>query len=783
MLHYRRRATKPGPRTINNIQGEILQTTLKPLIAVLAIALATSSHAAWAEDSNAAAIKDEKSSTGTKASDEAGVTEMPAIEVRGTNESGYAVKQATSGTKTDTPIQDTPFAVQVVTEQAILDQKTSRIQDAILGNVSSVAPNANGLSDNTNFTIRGFNTGPNVYQDGLLLPYSMNVDTANINTIDVLKGPSAALYGRMPPGGMVNYITKQPLDHSYYSVEESIGSYKFNRSVIDLTGPINDGKTVLYRLDLASTKADSFVQYENSSNVLIAPSVTIKPTDRFQITLQYEYQYVRNVDSDPNFPAFGNRPAPISITTYLEDPGITASNPDTMRKDFYAYQWNYKLGEDWKITNRLASNHLDEHVTNMFGLNMDSSGNFSNGLMYGPAGVKTLSTNLELSGKVKAGDIGHDLLFGIDHLSFEEFFNGIYAQGYLPPTFIPGVQTINIFNPQAGYYTTPSLSSLMSDMADNGFALMSKQRWNGVYVQDMISAYDNRAHLVIGGRYDWSTTGSGSGFGTTAWSDTNASGFTQGNDKGFSPRIGLSVQVLPSTTIYANYSKALGLSNVATGVTVTGQPLLPQWSTQNEVGLKSEFFNKNLSASVSYFDIKQTDIPSFVQSPNIYALIGEARSNGVEVDIEGKMDKNWSLIATASHDIAKITSGYAPPQPWLPSVPSGNYLPAVPTDIGSIWVKYTGIADLIGWRFATGVIFASQAQGDPQNDFQIPGYSVTRGMAAYDFKVDGKKFTAQLNIDNAFNRRYFYGSTAYGNAYSLTPGTPRTLMATLRVEF
>lgn len=694
---------------------------------------------------------------------------LPLIDVIGTSRAAeYAALNAVSATKTDAPIRDTPFAVQVIPEQVVLDQQTSRIQDAILGNVSNVAANANGLSDNTNFTIRGFNTGPNVYQDGLLLPYSMNVDTANINSIEVLKGPSAALYGRMPPGGLVNFTTKQPLDTPFYAVQQSIGSYGFSRTLVDLSGPVDDGKTILYRLDAAATQASSYVNFENSTNILIAPSITVRPNDRFSVTVQAEYQDVKNVDSAPNFPAFGNRPASIPISTYLEDPGVTKAFPDTMKKNFVAYQWNYKLDGDWKITNRFAYNDLDERVTNMYGQYIDGSGNLTNALMYGPAGVKTTSTDLELSGSIRTGDFQHSLLFGLDHLDFKEWFNGIADWS---------AQTINIFNPQAGYNTINMANELNPA---NGFGLLSKQSWNGVYAQDMISGLHDRAHLLIGGRYDWSTTGSGTGFGNTAWQDAQRTYYVQGKDQGFSPRIGLSLEVLPWATVYANYSKALGLSNVATGVTVSGQPLPSQWSEQKEVGLKGEFLEKRLTASIAYFDIKQRDIPSYVSAPDVYELIGAARSRGFEVDIEGRLNRNWSLITTASNTIAKITDGYSGSGS---SVAAGNYLPAVPNTMASLWIKYSGSASLLGWTFAAGMTGVSQAQGDPQNDFQIPGYSLVRAMASYDFKVSGRKLTAQVNLDNLTNHRYFYGSTMYGNAFSLTPGSPRTVAGTLRMEF
>ncbi|HUN92025.1 MAG TPA: TonB-dependent siderophore receptor [Burkholderiaceae bacterium] len=680
----------------------------------------------------------------------------------------YNVPNAVSATKTDTPIRDTPFAVQVVSEQTIRDQQATRIQDAILGNVSSVAANANGLSDNTNFTIRGFNTGPNVYQDGLLMPYSMNVDTANIRVIEVLKGPAAALYGRMPPGGLVNYATKQPQDTPYYALQETVGSFGTTRTEVDLTSAIDERKTLQYRLDADYTRANSFVDFENSRNVFFAPSISYRPTDRFDVTIQGEYQHVSNVDSDPNFPAVGNRPAAIPISTYLEDPGVTVPNPDTMTKKFVAYHWTYRLGGDWQIVNRLAYNDLPEHVTNMYFASVSSTGDGINSLQYGPAGVQTLSTNLELTGSVRTGGIDNRLLFGVDRLRFSEFFNGTYDYA---------AQSINVFNAQAAYDTVDLASAL--DPNINGFALLSKQSWTGVYAQDMIAGFGDRMHLLVGGRYDHSVTGSGIGFGSTAWAQTTG-GFVQASDSGFSPRIGLNVHVLPWASVYANYSRSLSLSNVAAGVTVTGQPLSPQWSVQKEIGWKSEFLDKGLAASFAYFDITQNDIPAAVpNTTGVFYLIGQARSRGFEFDLTGRLNANWSVIATLSHDVAKVTQGYTSN---FVNVSAGSYLPAVPVNMATAWVRYTGTSSLPGWRLALGVSAVSQAQGDPVNDMQIPGYAVCRGMVGYDFTLKGKKLTAQLNVDNALNQRYFYGSTAYGNAYSLTPGTPRSVMASLRAE-
>jgi iron complex outermembrane recepter protein len=700
---------------------------------------------------------------------------LPEVLVTGhPSNDGYNVPNAVSATKTDTPIQQTPFAVQVVPEQTMRDQQTTRLQDAILGNVSSVAPQPNGLSDNTNFTIRGFNTGPAVYQDGLLMPYTMNIDPANLQLIEVMKGPAGALYGRMAPGGMVDIITRNPDYTPHYGIQETIGSFGLTRTTVDATGPLTADKTWLYRLDLDYTHAGSFVNDENSQNIFIAPAITWKPNDAFQITIKGQYQNVRNVDSDPNFPAIGNRPAHIPISTYLEDPGVTRPFPDKMEREFIGYSWSYKFADNWQVTNRLAFNNSPSHVTNMYFAYVDQSGNGTNSLQYGGAGEQTFSTNLELTGKFPTGPVSHTILVGTDYLDFYTWFNGFYDYD---------AQDINIFNPTAAYNTI-NLATALNPA--NGFALLSKQSWYGVYTQDTISAFGDRVHLLLGGRYDWANTGSGVAFGDpNAWADAKSS-FKASNDGGFSPRIGLSVQVLPWATIYANWSRSLGLSNVTAGVTASGQPLGPQWAEQEEVGVKTEFFDKRLAATVALFNITQNNVPvAVVGSPGVFNLAGQARSRGVELDVTGKVNEYWSVIATYSHDETEVVKGYPATAANIASeLPvAGSRLPTVPMDMASVWAKYTGTSSLDGWNFAGGVTWVGSASGDPGNSFEIPSYAVVRGMVSYKTQIHGQNVIAQLNIDNALNKTYFYGSTSYGNRYSLTPGVPRSIIGTLRAEF
>lgn len=686
---------------------------------------------------------------------------------------GYVTNDAIAATKIDLPVIQTPLAIQAVTQQTMRDQQVIRLQDAVATNVSSMALAPNGLSDNTNFTIRGFNTGTNVYRNGLLLPYTMNIDPVNIESVEVVKGSAAALYGRMAAGGLVDYLTKLPQDTAHYVLEEQLGSFGLTRTTIDLTGPLDAGKTLLYRLTGDFTHANAFVNYENSRNIFLSPSITWRPSDRFAITIQGEYQNVHNVDSDPNFPAVGARPANIPISTYLEDPGVTQAHPDTSDNKFIGYKMTYKLSGNWRLSNRLGYYDADQHVSNMYFSYFYSDTQGVNSFQYGAAGVKTFTTNLELTGKFKLGGVTNTVLIGADYLHFREFFNGVYD---------PSAQTIDITNPQPSYGAINLANELNPD---NGFALISTQSWYGLYVQDVVSMANDRVHLLVGGRFDWAQIGSGFAiFDPAAWADAN-SGYENFKDHGFSPRVGLSVQVTPWASVYGNFSRALSMSNAASGTDAAGNPLPPEHAEQWEIGVKAEFFAKRLTATLAYYDIRLNDVPVAINgSPGKYYLTGQQASRGLEIDVAGRLTEGLDVIANYTHDIARVTQGYQPnpsdPQNTAELPVVGALLPATPKDIFNLWAKYSGLKS---WSFAGGLSWTGQQQGDLANSFQMPSYAVVRGMISHDLRIDGKRVVLQLNFDNLLNARYFYGGTAYSNRFSLTPGAPRAVTGSIRIEF
>ncbi|MGH9960598.1 MAG: TonB-dependent siderophore receptor [Pyrinomonadaceae bacterium] len=181
---------------------------------------------------------------------------------------GYSVRNATTGTKTDTPIFETPFSVQVVPQQVFKDQRSARIKDA-LKNVSGVRPQPT-IGFGTGFIIRGFNdVEQRIHRNGLFATpgtagFPLEFDTANLEAIEVLKGPASILYGRIEPGGLINLSTKKPLDLPYYSIEQEFGSYEHYRTIWDGTGPLAADNALLYRISGAYQNSDSGISRDRA---------------------------------------------------------------------------------------------------------------------------------------------------------------------------------------------------------------------------------------------------------------------------------------------------------------------------------------------------------------------------------------------------------------------------------------------------------------------------------------------------------------------------------------
>ncbi|MGH2413607.1 MAG: TonB-dependent receptor plug domain-containing protein, partial [Microcystaceae cyanobacterium] len=202
---------------------------------------------------------------------------------------GYSVPDATTATRTDTPLRDIPQSIQVIPQQVLEDQQIIRVPDA-LRNVSGVQRGNTIGNTSEVFTIRGFQQLGGNLRNGFRDNTFSITETANLERIEVLKGPASVLYGNTDPGGVINYVTKQPLPEPFYSVELQAGSFGLVRPSVDLTGPLTSDRTLLYRLNTAYERGGYFRDFDQEvERFFVSPVLTWRIGDRTDLTLEFEY--------------------------------------------------------------------------------------------------------------------------------------------------------------------------------------------------------------------------------------------------------------------------------------------------------------------------------------------------------------------------------------------------------------------------------------------------------------------------------------------------------------
>ncbi|MDP3332512.1 MAG: TonB-dependent receptor [Methylococcaceae bacterium] len=661
----------------------------------------------------------------------------------------YHRTNASTATKTDTPIMETPVSIQVVPQAVLKDQQAYRLQDAVK-NVSGVQQRfSSGGQDR--FVVRGFDLEQLHYRNGIRVP-NTNVDIANVNRIEVVKGPASGLYGRIEPGGLINVVTKRPSTEPYYSVEQRFGSYDYYRTEANATGPITKDGSLAYRFDLSSLNSNSFREFGSDNRVFVAPSLTWKPREDTEFNLTFEYL---NEDRayDSGIPVIGNRIASVPITRSFEQNGLT-DNHDSWLIDF---NWTHSFNENWKLRNGVVATetrfdykeiYLDDSV------DVTNNGDTRRFSWFGDPDTNNYNQQtvyLDVTGKFETFGIRHTALVGGDYYFYRA--NDSATAGF--------IDDINIFKPINRTIDQNAVAS-----APRLFNFIEQNSWYGVYFQDEMTFWD-KLHIMGGGRYDIASYGTG--YSDVSLTEANA-GFDDLEENQFSPRVGILYQPWQELSLYGHFVESFGANN---GRSESGQPFKPQTSTEFEGGIKTELFDGRLSASLAYYDLtKQNTLTPDPNNSRLSVAIGEARSRGVEFDMKGQLSDALNMIATYAYADTKITKDNSGNQ--------GNRLPYAPLHSGSLWLKYDFQPEFLkGFSLGAGVYAADKRYGDAANSFFDDAYARLDLMAAYRFNVGPSKLTTQLNINNVTDTEYF---TLRNRAYNL-PAEPLTVLGSIRLEY
>jgi iron complex outermembrane recepter protein len=670
--------------------------------------------------------------------------EIEVIATGEAEEEGYNVTDTNAGTRTDTPLRDIPQSIQIVPEQVLEEQQVNTLNEAVKNVPGATQTAPNYIPGFAGFTIRGFSVGdfgPNVTKNGLStrLPAGTTAIFSNVERVEILRGPASVLFGDGDPGGTVNIITKKPLRDPFYSVEATIGSYDFYGGAIDLTGPLNDSKTALYRINASYESADSFVDFSELETPAFAGVLEFELGKNTNLNFDLEYSKI-NQSYPSGLPAVGtvlpnpNGEIPRDRNFSSED---TEYSPEVLR---VGYDLEHRFSENWKLRNAFYFSYLYQKIRGVGVRSLDSDlrtlqrgGDDRDSKEY----IFDLFTNVV--GKFSTGAIDHQLLFGVDLRKYNSSGETLRIFQGTP---------IDIFNP---VYNSQKLN-IIERPEDDETSIDSI----GIYLQDQVALAEN-FKLLIGGRFDF--------FDQTD-EDLIADTETSQSGDAFSPRLGVVYQPIEPISLYASYTRSF---SPTIGESVDNEPFEPSRGTQYEVGVKADL-SDNLSATLALYDLTRTNVSTAdPNNPDFEIQTGEQNSQGVELFVSGEILPGWNVIAGYAYTDAKITEDN--------TFPVGNSINNVAENSFNLWTSYQlQQGSLQGLGFGVGFFVIGDRQGDLDNSFTLPDYFRTDAAIFY----NRDRFRASLNFNNLFDEEYF--ESAYSDL-SVYPGESFTVQGTVSYEF
>jgi iron complex outermembrane receptor protein len=677
--------------------------------------------------------------------------------------SGYQSKPSTIGSKTDTPNLEVAQSVQVVPREVIEDQSALTLTEAVR-NVAGVGSDFgfNGSAQPL-LVMRGFSSqsmtasgqmsgGSTYYLNGVKVN-GLPVNMANVESVEVVKGPSSVLYGRAEPGGLINVVPRALTKEKHFGFEQTIGQYGLSRTAFNGSGALNEDKTLLGRFSVSNDQAKSNRDFVENKLNAFSGTLAWVPNAVTKVAVTYDHNE-QKYRTDFGVPAIGNRPANIaSNIQYNNSPELSGVKSNSLVVDAQT-----EIANGWTLKGRVAHITSKTHEVDIWPWR--DSGYYSGGntCLAGSSSIcrfyyyarpdgntKLDQATASLTGDVNIANLKHKFFLEIDQYSISK--TGLQYTSYL--------DTVSIANPglvAGGAALDAANAGLIADYE-------SHSKWTSFTIQDQVN-FGNGWHAVAALRKDQTEA---------VFADKNSAPAAQlvpNKESHLSPRLGLVWEFAPKQSVYAQYQEALATAN---GRKANGAPLDSETAQQKEVGWKASTNGGRLDTTVAYFELTKNNIADYAPPTWVPTTVGAAESRGLEFDAIGKLTSKFSLIASYAHLFdAEYTKGQY----------KGYKLANAATNSGSLWGRYAIDGQ---WSAGAGVFAQGQRQADYANTVQMPGYSRVDAMTAYAFKENGYKGTLQFNLKNVFNRQYYSSSHQIVTDW-IQPGSPRTASVTLRLD-
>lgn len=685
---------------------------------------------------------------------EASVDQLPEVKVSADQEkangvvNGYVAKRAKTATKTDTPIVETPQSISVITRDQMRDQNVQSVQDALRYSAGVAADQYGSDSRADNITIRGAEGTQylnglrqvNTYYQDLARP-----DPFTLERIEILRGPSAMLFGSGGVGGVVNLVTKRPQEIAQNQISVSLGNYDSKQIQADFTGPVADTDNLFYRLVFVGRDYGTQVDHTEDKRTIVAPSLTWK-NEKTSVTLLAQIQRNEVNSTNQFLPASGtltaNPNGKIKYGTNIGDPDTDKYNTDST-----AFSWliDHNFNDTFSVHQNARYNSSKNTYNVLYGNPFDPANRYVAGtnervlnrvVDFSKFNTKKFNIDNNLQAKFSTDNTTHIALLGVDYSRFKQDRKGFgdFGQG----------NSIDVFNP---VYAPVDYSFINSYERPTAYQFQT-----GIYLQDQIK-FDQRLIATLGLRHDRATSKNDGSASVVDQKTTGRYGLTYLFDSGWAP--------------YVSYAESF---QPVAGTNASGSAYKPQEGEQYELGIKYMPEGSKTKFTAAIFDLtdknRLTPDPFGGQNPVQKA---EIRSRGLELEAATSFDNRLDLITTYSYTNAKYNKSNVPAE-------KGNQIEAVPKHLATAWViKRFAIGDIDGFRAGLGVRYIGESY-DSTATLKTPDVTLFDAMLGFDHGA----WRYALNASNLADKEYVASCLSRGDCWL---GAKRVAFASATYNF
>lgn len=653
---------------------------------------------------------------------------------------GFVVTRSAAGTKTDTPLIETPQSIAVVTRDQIDAQAAQTVGDALRYTAGVTKVQGFNRTDDA-VNVRGFqSSASNLFRDGTRQQFNIYDTMAEpyaLERIEVLKGPASVLYGQSAPGGIINMVTKRPKFAGFGEAEVEGGNFQRKQAAVDFGGNLDAAGTWSYRLTALARDSETMVDYIPDNRLFVAPALAWRPTADTTLTFLANYMTSKTA-YNYGYPTQGtvqfNPNGQIATSRFIGEPDYNKFNR-TSRSIGYLFE--HRFDDIWQVRQNLRyADYKNDYSDVAFLAWLPGMRSISRSAYSRNDQSQTVALDNQVQANVATGPVQHTLLAGLDWTNWQ------WGRTQYAGTVAP----LDLYSPTYGAPVTMGKTPVTSARITGAQV--------GFYAQDNLKIFD-RWILQIGGRQDWVDQ-------TSKNRLTNAS--TRQDDAAFTWRAGALYKSDFGLSPYVSYSESFAPT---TGTTFGGALFEPTTGQQYEAGLKFEPRGFNASFTAAVFDLRQQNVSTpDLAHPGFAVQTGEVRSKGVELQAVASITDRLDVVAAYTYTDAKVSKSNGPD---LGRRPAG-----VPQQMASLWADYT-IRDgvLAGLGLGGGGRYVGPTW-NTANSAQAPSYAVADALIRYDIG----QVRLSLNAINLFDKDYVESCT-----YACFYGDRRTVIARLQYRW